>query len=136
MIKGRILTNGKIPLLFYYCCSVESLLNNYFYEWNSLLLLFWLRKTRNLFEIEQKGMTLDHVFCYSFSFSSSLLILGGKRKREKNNQSRDQKSCLCDRSYLMFTKTGPIPKFLTSKEKKVLKLFLFFYMNDTITTRK
>ena len=34
--------------------------------------------------IKQKGMTFDHEFCYSFSFSSSLFFLGGKRKGEKN----------------------------------------------------
>ena len=45
-------------------------------------------------KIEQKGMTFDHDFCYSFSFSSSLLFLGGKRKGGKNNQGRDQKACL------------------------------------------
>ena len=39
--------------------------------------------------IEQKGMTFDHDFCYSFYFSSSL-FLGGKRKGEINNQSRGQ----------------------------------------------
>ena len=42
----------------------------------------------NLFDkIDQKGMNFDHDFCYSFSFSSSLFFLGGKRKGEKNNQS-------------------------------------------------
>ena len=39
--------------------------------------------------IEQKGMTLDHDFCYSFSFSSSLFFMG-KRNEEENNQSRGQ----------------------------------------------
>ena len=53
--------------------------------------------------IEQKGMTFD--FCYSFSFSSSLFFLGGKRKGEKNIQSRGQKSCLSVRSFLTY-KTG------------------------------
>jgi hypothetical protein len=51
-------------------------------------------------KIEQKGMTFDHNFCYSFSFSSSLCFLGGKRKGEKNNQSRGQNSYLSARSYL------------------------------------
>ena len=45
--------------------------------------------------IEQKGMTFDHDL---FSFSSSLFILGGRRKGEENNQSRKQKSCLSARS--------------------------------------
>ena len=48
----------------------------------------------NLRWIEQKGMTFDHDFCYSFSFS---LIVGGKRKGENNNKSRGQKSCLSAR---------------------------------------
>ena len=33
--------------------------------------------------IELKGMTFDHSFCYSFSFSSSLFFIGGKRKGER-----------------------------------------------------
>ena len=48
--------------------------------------------------IEQKVMTFDHDFCYLFSFSSSLFILGGRRKGEENNQSRNQKSCHSARS--------------------------------------
>ena len=48
-----------------------------------------------IFLIHQKGMTLNHDFCYSFSLSS---LLGGKRKGEKNNESRDFKSCLSDGS--------------------------------------
>jgi len=52
------------------------------------------------FEIEQKGMTFDQDFCYSFSFSSSLFFLGGKRKGEENNKSLGQKSFLSARSIL------------------------------------
>ena len=37
--------------------------------------------------IEQKGMTFDHDFLVILLFFFSLL-LGGKRKGEKNNQSR------------------------------------------------
>ena len=41
-----------------------------------------------------KGMTFgDEFFYFIFPFIFSL-FLGGKRKREKNNQSRGQKSCL------------------------------------------
>ena len=55
---------------------------------------------KNIFErIEQKGMTFDHDFWYSFSFSSSLFFLGGKIKGEKNDQSRGQKSCLSAGSF-------------------------------------
>ena len=43
--------------------------------------------------IEQKGRPLITIFTNSFSFSSSL-FLGEKRKGEKNNHSRGQKSCL------------------------------------------
>ena len=35
----------------------------------------WLK-----YEIEQKGMTFDHDFCYSFSFSSSLFFKEGREK--------------------------------------------------------
>ena len=49
-------------------------------------------------KIEQKGMTFDHDFCYSFSYFLPS-ILGGKRKGEENNQSRGQNSCLSAISY-------------------------------------
>ena len=51
----------------------------------------------NAFEIEQKGMTFDHDFCFSFSFSSSLFFRR-EEKMEKNNQNRTQKPCLSARS--------------------------------------
>ena len=38
-----------------------------------------------LFGIEQKGMTFDHDFFYSLSFSSAL-FLGGKRKEEEKRE--------------------------------------------------
>ena len=45
--------------------------------------------------IEQKGMTFEKdAFYYPFLLP---LFLGGKRKEEKNNQSRGQKSCLSAR---------------------------------------
>ena len=47
--------------------------------------------------IEQKGMTFDYDFCYSFSFLLSS-FLRGKRKGKENNHSRGQKSCLSARS--------------------------------------
>ena len=46
---------------------------------------------------EEKGMAFDHGFCYSFSFSS-FLVLGGKIKGEENNQSPGKKSFLSARS--------------------------------------
>ena len=52
---------------------------------------------RSVTLIEQKGMTFDHGFCYSFSFPSSL-FLGGKRKGERITKSRCHKSCLSARS--------------------------------------
>ena len=58
---------------------------------------------KNLYKrIKQKGMTFEYNFYYSFSFSSSLFFLGGKRKGEKNKQS--QKSCLSARSYKRLSK--------------------------------
>ena len=33
--------------------------------------------------IEQKGMTVDHDFCYSFSFSSSIFTLRKEKKEKK-----------------------------------------------------
>ena len=70
------------------------------------------------FLIKQKGMTFDHDFCYSFSFYSSL-FLGGKRKEEKNNRSRGQKSYLSARSHflllvniLKYGSIGIAPTFL------------------------
>ena len=51
--------------------------------------------------IELKGMTFDHDIFYSFSFSSSLFLLGGKGKGEENNQSVGQKSCLSARSVVI-----------------------------------
>ena len=50
-----------------------------------------------IFMIEQKGMTFDHNFCYSFYFLLPPFLVG-KRKGDKNNQSRGQKSCLSARS--------------------------------------
>ena len=47
--------------------------------------------------IEQKGMTFDLVFGYSFSLFS-YLIKRGKKKRSMNSKNRDQKSCLAARS--------------------------------------
>ena len=54
--------------------------------------------------IEQKGMYM--IFANLFSFSSSLICLGGKRKRGKNNQSRYQKLFLSARSQLVYTRAG------------------------------
>ena len=48
-------------------------------------------------EIEQKGMTLITIFTIIILFFFPL-FLGGKRKGEKNNKRRCQKSCLSDRS--------------------------------------
>ena len=36
-----------------------------------------------IFMIDQKGMTFDHDFCYSFSFSSSLFFYGGREKEKR-----------------------------------------------------
>ena len=44
--------------------------------------------------INQKDMTFDDDFCYSFSFSSSLFFL----RRVENKQSCGQKSCLSAQS--------------------------------------
>ena len=49
-----------------------------------------------IYWIEQKCMTFDHDFFFSFSLSSSLSE--GRERWEKNNQSRGQKSCLSARS--------------------------------------
>ena len=52
-----------------------------------------------LFKIEQKGMTFDHNFGYSFPLFSSLLKKRGNKKRRMNRKIRDQKSCLSARSF-------------------------------------
>ena len=52
--------------------------------------------------IEQKGMTFDHDFANPSPFLLPS-FLGRKRKGEKNNQSRGQKSCLSARSYKMYS---------------------------------
>ena len=44
-------------------------------------------------------MTFDHDFCKFIPLFFFPLFSGGKRKGEKNNQSRGQKSCLTARSY-------------------------------------
>ena len=49
--------------------------------------------------IEQKGITFDHDFGYSFSLFFPPKK-GGKKKRTINSKNRDQKSCLSARSLL------------------------------------
>ena len=66
-------------------------------HYKSTLLLIWSLLLQTC-PIEQKGMNFDHDFCYSCSFSSYLFFLGGKRKGEKNNQSRGQNPSLSSRS--------------------------------------
>ena len=48
--------------------------------------------------IEQKGITFDHDYKYSSPFLLHSFF-GGKRKGEKNNESRSQKSFLSARSF-------------------------------------
>ena len=48
------------------------------------------------FLIEQKGMTFDHDFCYSFSIFFP--FFRREEKMEKKNLSCNQKSCLSARS--------------------------------------
>ena len=45
-------------------------------------------------KIEQKGMTFDHDFGYSYPLFTSLLKNREKKKRKMNSKKRDQKSCL------------------------------------------
>jgi hypothetical protein len=61
----------------------------------------------SLMTIEQKGMTfdLDLLFILLFYFP---LFLGGKRKEEENNQSREQKSFLYARSLMTVLRILPI----------------------------
>ena len=47
-----------------------------------------------------KAWLLITIFANSFSFSSSLFFLGGKRKGGKKNHSRDFKLCLSARSFV------------------------------------
>ena len=47
--------------------------------------------------IDQKGIVFFYDFANLFSFSSSLFLVG-KRKGEKNNQSRGKKQCPSARS--------------------------------------
>ena len=49
-------------------------------------------------KIEQKGMTFDYDFRYSFPLLSSHLKKRGERKGEWSSKNRDQKSCLSARS--------------------------------------
>ena len=44
-------------------------------------------------------MIVDHEFLLFILLFFFPLLLGGKRKGEKNNQSRGQKSCLSARSF-------------------------------------
>ena len=60
----------------------------------------WFYVNIFLTRIEQKGMTFDHDFCYSFSFSSPPSFFVREKIRGKENQSRGQKSCLSARSLL------------------------------------
>ena len=50
------------------------------------------------FHIEQKGMPFDHNFGYSFSLFSSLLKESVEEKENELEKNRDQKSCLSARS--------------------------------------
>ena len=75
--------------------------HNYDYVMTTIKNYFSYFLNSNMFlKIEQKGMTFDHDFFYSFSYSSSLFFLGGKRKGEENILSRGQKACLSNRLFL------------------------------------
>ena len=52
---------------------------------------------KDKYKIEQKGMTFNHDFGYSFTLFSSLLK-GGKKKRRMNSKNRDQNVCLSAQS--------------------------------------
>ena len=53
---------------------------------------------KEIYIIEQKGMTFDHDFCYYFP-RLFLPKKRGKVKRRMNNKNPDQKSCLSARKY-------------------------------------
>ena len=79
---------GLKPYLSLYCQNKSS-------NWE-LLLSIIINPLNQL--IEQKSMTFDHDFCYSFPLFSPLLKKRGKKKRRMNSKNRGQKSCLSARS--------------------------------------
>ena len=67
----------------------------------SNILWCWLNESGSIKQsitIEQKGMTFDQDFGYSFPIFSSLLKNEGKRKGEWSSKNCDQKLCLSARS--------------------------------------
>ena len=90
--------HNQILLLIYIiqiCKAVYEYINlSIFYihvkEWYSIKKTYFLHQ---MFKGRAERYDLKSRFCFSFSFSSPL-FLGGKRKGEKNNQSRDFKSYL------------------------------------------
>ena len=57
---------------------------NYDYVMTTIKNYFSYFLNSNMFlKIEQKGMTFEHDFCYSFSFSSSLFFLEGREKGKR-----------------------------------------------------
>ena len=93
---------GVKPVIKVAC--IEIIYNRYYWpicQYWLLLNIYIQSYTSYKCMIEQIDMTFAKYFWYLFSFSSSLLFLGGKRKGKKNNQSRGQKSCLSARSQLI-----------------------------------
>ena len=60
--------------------------------------LTWSNLSKDVKLIEQKGMTFDLVFGYSFSSPFSSLFLKEGRKSRMNSKDRDFKSCISARS--------------------------------------
>jgi hypothetical protein len=58
----------------------------------------WINILCRMQMIEQKGITFDQHFGYSFPLFSSLLKKRGKKKMRMNSNNRDFKSCLSARS--------------------------------------
>ena len=71
---------------------------SYFTSWQFVKMNFICVLLGAEFLIEQKGMTFNHDFGYSFLLFSSLLKIEERRREEWISKNRDQKSCLSARS--------------------------------------
>ena len=84
-------------------------------------------------KIEQKGMTFDHHFSNSFSFSYSLFFRREENSGKKNNQSRGQRSNLSARSTSNLLHKGDGNVYI---RKRVYNSLLYWYryiINPTLS---
>ena len=91
-IIWNICSNTNLYFLF-------KRLSYIFYHFVGNVKYFNSKLSSNRYGIDKKGMTFDHYFGYSFPLLSSHVKKEGRRKGDRmNKKSRDQKSCLSDRS--------------------------------------